>query len=80
MSKTLKTRPSTGILVPTIEEVPRISESEREALEDSLEDARAEIAAGNFDAITSQSLRDEFEEMYRREEREEKITPHPSER
>ena len=80
MSKSLKPRSLPGFLVPTIEEVPRISESEREALEASLEDARAEIAAGNFDVVTSQSLHDEFEEMYRRDEREEQITPHPSDR
>jgi hypothetical protein len=47
MAKTLKARPR--ILVPTVEEVPRISDAERRALQASLEQARVDIAAGNYD-------------------------------
>jgi hypothetical protein len=59
MAKTLKARAS--ILVPTIEEVPRISDAERRALQTSLEQAHADIAAGNYDVVTSASLRREFD-------------------
>jgi hypothetical protein len=63
MAKTLKARPS--ILVTTVEEVPRISEAEREALRESLERARTDIAAGNYDVVTPATLRREFEDIFR---------------
>jgi hypothetical protein len=59
MAKTRKARP--GILVPVVEEVPRISNTERKALRASLEKARADIAAGNYDVLTPAALREEFE-------------------
>jgi len=61
MAKTLKAR--AGILVPTVEEVPRISDAERRALRASLEQARADIAAGNYDVVTPASLRREFDRI-----------------
>jgi hypothetical protein len=63
MAKTLKTRP--GILVTAVEEVPRISDAEREALRESLERGRIEIAAGNYDLVTPATLRREFEDIFR---------------
>ncbi len=62
MAKTLKARAS--ILVPTVEEVPRISDAERRALQESLEKARADIAAGNYDVVTPASLRHEFNRIF----------------
>ncbi len=61
MAKTLKARAS--ILVPTVEEVPRISDAERRTLRASLEQARADIAAGNYDVVTPASLRREFDRI-----------------
>jgi hypothetical protein len=61
MAKTRKARP--GILVPVVEEVPRISDAERKALRASLEEARADIAAGNYDVLTPAVLREEFESI-----------------
>ncbi len=63
MAKTLKARPS--ILVPTVEEVPRISDAERDALRASLEKARADIAAGNYDVVTPATLQREFDGAFR---------------
>jgi hypothetical protein len=63
MAKTRKARP--GILVPVVEEVPRISDAERKALRVSLEKARADIAAGNYDVLTPEVLRGEFEDIFR---------------
>jgi hypothetical protein len=64
MAKTRKVRPS--ILVPVVEEVPRISDTERAALRSSLEKARADIAAGNYDVLTPAGLREEFEAVFGR--------------
>lgn len=64
MAKNRKARP--GILVPVVEEVPRISDSEREALRKSLDRARADIAAGNYDVVTPATLRQEFESVFGR--------------
>ena len=58
MPKALKDRPS--ILVPTVEEVPRISDAERNALRSSLEKARADIATGKYDVVTPATLKHEF--------------------
>jgi hypothetical protein len=63
MAKTRKARPS--ILVPVVEEVPRISDAERDVLRASLETARADIAAGNYDVVTPEVLRGEFEGIFR---------------
>ncbi len=63
MAKTRKAR--SGILVPVVEEVPRISEAEREELRASLKKARAEIAAGNYDVLTPATLRQEFDVIFR---------------
>ena len=63
MAKTRKARPS--ILIPVVEEVPRISDAERKALRASLEKARADIAAGDYDVVTPASLQDEFETIFR---------------
>jgi hypothetical protein len=62
MAKTRKVRP--GLLVPVVEEVPRISGAERKALRSSLEKARADIAAGNYDVLTPEVLRGEFEDIF----------------
>jgi hypothetical protein len=64
MAKTRKARG--GILVPVVEEVPRISGAERKALRASLEKARADIAAGNYDVLTPAVLREEFESTFSR--------------
>jgi hypothetical protein len=64
MAKTRKARP--GILVPVVEEVPRISAAERKALRASLEKSRADIAAGNYDVLTPAVLRDEFASAFGR--------------
>jgi hypothetical protein len=59
MAKTRKVRP--GILVSAVEEVPRISDTERKALRVSLEKGRGDIAAANYDVLTPAVLREEFE-------------------
>ena len=63
MAKARKARQ--GILVPIVEEVPRISETERAELRTSLKKARADIAAGNYDVLTPAALRAEFESVFR---------------
>jgi hypothetical protein len=62
MAKTRKVRP--GILVSALEEVPHISDTERKALRVSLEKARGDIAAGNYDVLTLAVLREEFESRH----------------
>jgi hypothetical protein len=52
------------MLVPTVAEVPRIRNAERDKLRASLEQARADIAAGDYDVVTSASLRREFDGMF----------------
>jgi hypothetical protein len=52
---------ATTVLVPSVEEVPRISDAEREDLIASLKQSRADIAAGNFDVLTPGTLRKEFD-------------------
>lgn len=64
MTRTLKTGASRGVLVPTIEEVPRISDAEREELRVSLDKARAEIKAGDYDVLTPELLHAEFDAIY----------------
>jgi hypothetical protein len=64
MAKTRKTREN--ILVPVVEEVPRISDAERAALRSSLDKARADIAAGDYDVVTPASLREEFDSVFGR--------------
>jgi hypothetical protein len=59
MPKTRRAR--AGLLIPVVEEVPRISDAERQALRTSLEKARSDIAAGNYDVLTPAVLREEFE-------------------
>ncbi len=53
------------MLVPTVEEVPHISDTERGLLRASLERGRADIAAGNYDVVTPASLRREFDDICR---------------
>jgi hypothetical protein len=62
MAKTRKVRPS--MLVPVVEEVPRISDTEREALRSSLEKARSDIAAGDYDVLTPAGMLEEFETVF----------------
>jgi len=64
MAKNRKARP--GLLVPVVEEVPRISDSERDALRKTLDKARADIAASNYDVVTPATLREEFETVFGR--------------
>jgi len=63
MGKSLKTRPP--VLVSTVEEVAHISDAERERLRKSLEKARADIAAGDYDVVTPATRR-EFDDIFRR--------------
>lgn len=62
---------SAGILVPTVEEVPRISDAERESLRNSLEAARADIASGNYDVLDRKTLRAEFVQVFDGDDTEE---------
>jgi hypothetical protein len=78
MAKTRKARP--GILIPVVEEVPRISDAERKALRASLEKARGDIAAGNYDVLTPAVLRDEFESTFGRRKTADKADAAPLQR
>ena len=49
------------IFVPTVEESATITAAERRELVASLKRGRAEIAAGDFDVVTPESLRAEFD-------------------
>jgi hypothetical protein len=64
MSKTLNMPERPSLLIPAVDEVPRISDAERAALRVSLEKASADIASGDFDVVTPQSLRSEFDAIY----------------
>jgi hypothetical protein len=64
MSKTLRSPERPSLLIPAVDEVPVISDAERATLRDSLEKAGAEIASGDFDVVTPQSLRSEFDAIY----------------
>ena len=55
------TRPSSTILVPTVDEVPRISDAERAELLASLEEGRADITAGHYQVLKPGMLRMELE-------------------
>jgi hypothetical protein len=57
--------PTPNMLVPSVEEVSRISDAERAELLASLKASRAEIAAGNFDVLKRGTLRKEFEAILR---------------
>jgi hypothetical protein len=63
----------TRIFVPTVEETPRISDAERAELLSSLEQARAEIAAGRYDVVTSASLQAEFDDILERDLTDEEL-------
>lgn len=64
MSNSAKSSRSAGSLESTIKDMPRISDQERTALRASLDRAKAEIAAGQFDEVTAESLRAEFNAIY----------------
>jgi hypothetical protein len=64
MSRTLKIEESVTLLIPIVDEVPRIPDAERAALRASLETASADIASGDFDVLTPISLRAEFDAIY----------------
>jgi hypothetical protein len=64
MSKTLKMPERPSLLIPAVDEVPRISDAERDALRASLEKASADIASGDLDVVTPRSLRSEFDAIY----------------
>lgn len=53
--------PDDVILVSTVVDVPRISDAERAELIRSLEQGRADMAAGNYDVVTPGLLMREFE-------------------
>ena len=57
------TKPTETILVPTVEEVPRISDAERAELLASLEESRAEYAAGNSHVLKPGMLRKELPKL-----------------
>ena len=63
MTSALKSADMSGVLVPVVDEVPRISDAERVELLESLKEASADIAAGNFDVLTPQFLRMEFDKI-----------------
>ena len=54
-------KPTDTILVSIVEEVPCISDAERAELLASLEESRAEYAAGNYHVLKPGMLRKEFE-------------------
>jgi len=56
-----------------VEETPRISGAERAELLGSLEQARAEIAAGRYDVVTSASLQAEFDGILERDLTDEEL-------
>lgn len=64
MTKTPKAAADQGILVPAIEEMPRISDAEREELRASLDKAREEIKSGRYDVVTPELLREEFDAIF----------------
>jgi hypothetical protein len=64
MSKTANMTNRPSLPVPALDEVPCISDSERAKLQTSLGKASADIASGNFDVLTPQSLRTEFDGIY----------------
>lgn len=51
-------------MVPVVEEVPSLSDDRRAALQRALAQAQQEIAAGDFDILTAQVLRAEFEGIF----------------
>ena len=61
------------MIVPTMVEVPRISETERAELLASLEKGRAEIAAGKYHVLKPGDLRTEFEAIMRDDSSDEKL-------
>lgn len=65
MSRTLKSADTSPLLIPAVDEVPRIGAAERARLRVSLERASADIAAGRFDVVTSEALRAEFDGVFR---------------
>ena len=66
MTKTITQQKTSFVPVTTMEEVPVLSDEEREPLRASLDQARAEITAGNFDELTSERLRAEFDAVFYR--------------
>jgi hypothetical protein len=64
MSKTPKTIDRPSLLITAVDEVPRISDAELAALRNSLGKASSNIASGDFDVLTPQSLRTEFDSIY----------------
>jgi hypothetical protein len=58
----LHERPSQ--LIPAVDEVPIISDAERALLRVSLEKAGSDIASGDFDVVTPQLMRTEFDAIY----------------
>jgi hypothetical protein len=77
MTSSLKATDRPSVLIPAIEEVPRISDAERSALHTSLEKASADIAAGQFDALTPELLRGEFDAIYHGDESKTEIDAEP---
>lgn len=63
MNKILEHRP-VSVLIPVIEEISLVSETEREALRASITRAHADIAAGDYDVVTSETLRTEFNGIF----------------
>lgn len=61
------------ILVPVVEEVARLSESERAELLASLEQSRADYAAGRCHVLEPGMLRKEFEAILRHDLSDEEL-------
>lgn len=55
------TKTADTVLVPVVQDVPRISDAERAELLASLDQAAAQIEAGDFDEIGPDTLRREFQ-------------------
>jgi hypothetical protein len=64
MSKTQREPERPSLLIPAVDEVPLIPDTERAALLGSLKKASADIASGDFDVVTPRSLRSEFDAIY----------------
>ena len=61
------------MIIPTMVSVPRISDAERTELLASLEQSRADIAAGNFDVLKPGDLRAEFEAIVQHDASDEEL-------
>lgn len=64
-SATRKPRQTTMVPVTTMEEIPVLTDEEREALLRSLKEAEAQIAAGNFIKYDPKTFKERLLAIYR---------------